>query len=56
MPTYVITVRGEFVERMGVVADNEEEARQKAMENSGELIDLVPSGDLEVVEIKEIHK
>ena len=56
MPTYIVKVKGEFTQTLGVVADNEQEARAKAAQSLGEEINIEPTGQLEVMEIKEMPK
>lgn len=56
MPTFIVKVRGEFTQTLGVVAETEAEARAKAEKSFGEQINLQPVGPVEVVEIKELAK
>ena len=52
---YLVTIKGEFEEIQAVVANDEEEAKEKARKRLGETIDLKPTGALEILKIKTLE-
>jgi len=50
---YLVKIKGEFEETQAVVANNEDEAKEKAKKRLGETIDLKATGNLEIVGTKE---
>jgi len=54
MNRYIVKLKGEFEVTQAVVANNEEEARDKAKRSLGETINRTAVGDQQILEVKEM--
>src|SRR2546423_7649695 len=51
---YIVTIKGEFEETQAVVAENEDEAQEKARKMLGEIINRKPTSELVILGIKAL--
>ena len=56
MQTYIVTVKGEFTNTLGIAANSEEEAREHAKQAIGETISFDPISELEILEMKRLDE
>jgi hypothetical protein len=56
MQTYVITVKGEFTNTLGIAAESEEEAMEQARQAIGETISFNPTGEVEILKLKRLDE